>query len=335
MFYLRKPSGEYISNDGTYTVKGFGDRILETYEDNAPADTYDRYVSAGYVDMSDTYVSTTDVLDRYKKDADPAVQELLEDILMHSGDRMTQTVAKTVSEAVLTEAEEYLSCMEEDPDYGKYLAKEVKNLLPGAADLPKKDFVAACRHLIEMHRKMREKGNDSVLHLTSMKSVLEENGLSIKKVETPLFLADYEIKNCFEIHNPEREAAFSSYLDRKDPVKFPTRMLFHGTDNANVWSIMKEGLRISEYHANGHSFGHGLYFGTELSVSRRYSSRYIFVCEVYTGNIYTPDKRGTYVVNPDNIRDLLGMDIDTVSNGPGAVTIFHEDACVVRYLVEV
>jgi len=71
-------------------------------------------------------------------------------------------------------------------------------------------------------------------------------------------------------------------------------MLFHGTNAANLISILEQGLCIQPQNAarhNGSAFGRGIYFADKLSLALNYASNdkeddsyFVLVCEVALGN---------------------------------------------------
>lgn len=84
--------------------------------------------------------------------------------------------------------------------------------------------------------------------------------------------------------------------DRFNPYKVDTRLLFHGSRNENILSIMQGGLKIKPKSAvhTGSMFGGGIYFASEVTKSANYcwgfgnasaESHYLFVCEVATGRV--------------------------------------------------
>lgn len=71
-------------------------------------------------------------------------------------------------------------------------------------------------------------------------------------------------------------------------------MLFHGTNQANLLSILDQGMKIKPQNAaffNGSVFGEGIYMSDKFSVASRYSgistneTFYVLVCEVAMGNV--------------------------------------------------
>ena len=81
-------------------------------------------------------------------------------------------------------------------------------------------------------------------------------------------------------------------------------MLWHGTSDENIMSIIKEGLKIHPPQAQltGSRFGKGIYFSDSFSMSHCYSVssntvRYILLCEVALGrvaNMLNPSVDGLY-----------------------------------------
>lgn len=84
-------------------------------------------------------------------------------------------------------------------------------------------------------------------------------------------------------------------------------MLFHGTNSANLISILEQGLMIQPSNAarhNGSAFGRGIYFADKFSLAVNYShsdkaddSLYVLVCEVALGNVMNSIGTEQYSVN--------------------------------------
>ena len=101
----------------------------------------------------------------------------------------------------------------------------------------------------------------------------------------------YKIHKVYKVYNSERQKAFDKMLSKKKDKT--TELLFHGTRNANVCSIMKTGLLIRPSNAiiTGAANGNGVYHSRHTAKSLNYtgqdSDAIFFIQNVHLGNTYT------------------------------------------------
>ena len=67
-------------------------------------------------------------------------------------------------------------------------------------------------------------------------------------------------------------------------------LLFHGTDQQNIQSILDYDLSLNGPHSHGNAYGHGLYFTNRLEYACNYSTdvpdkKYILICKVHVGDV--------------------------------------------------
>jgi hypothetical protein len=81
-------------------------------------------------------------------------------------------------------------------------------------------------------------------------------------------------------------------------------MLFHGTKNKNVRSILKDEIRpeADELQANGGSYGFGVYFTQDMSIATLYGNS-VFAYEVILDELELTNDNDEFIVksDPNNI----------------------------------
>jgi hypothetical protein len=80
---------------------------------------------------------------------------------------------------------------------------------------------------------------------------------------------------------------YSLEIDSTFPLK--ENLLFHGTDETNISSILENDFALINKPVHGTAYGPGIYFTNKLNLACRYSHdskiKYILVCNVHIGNI--------------------------------------------------
>lgn len=114
------------------------------------------------------------------------------------------------------------------------------------------------------------------------KTILEINGIEISEVgdkDIALIKRKLEgnvhlLKNAWKVENIQQKKNYDKYLKEEGIRKRDTRLLWHGTRNENVFSILKSGLvlRPTNVKISGKMFGFGIYNATSSSKSLGYTS---------------------------------------------------------------
>lgn len=76
----------------------------------------------------------------------------------------------------------------------------------------------------------------------------------------------------FKVRNEKTDEAFDRYCNANPRAGGNRRILFHGTEKRNLYSIAESGLIIQKVWANGRAFGNGLYFAEQPEKSIGYTS---------------------------------------------------------------
>ena len=63
-------------------------------------------------------------------------------------------------------------------------------------------------------------------------------------------------------------------------------ILYHGTDQKNIQSILNDDFRLTNNPVHGHVYGKGIYFTNDIEKALSYSERgkstkYVIVCNVH------------------------------------------------------
>lgn len=114
------------------------------------------------------------------------------------------------------------------------------------------------------------------------KTILEINGIEISEVgdkDIALIKRKLEgnahlLKNAWKVENVQQKKNYEKYLKDEDIRRRDTKLLWHGTRNENVFSILKSGLvlRPTNVVTNGKMFGYGIYMAPQSSKSLNYTS---------------------------------------------------------------
>ena len=100
------------------------------------------------------------------------------------------------------------------------------------------------------------------------------------------------------VHNEFQCQIYNLYKkDVKDVMDNKELIVFHGTDESNLESILQNGFSLTNKTTHGNIFGNGIYFAKNLSLACRYpkvcDSRIIFVCKIYNKSIILGDAKFT------------------------------------------
>jgi hypothetical protein len=142
----------------------------------------------------------------------------------------------------------------------------------------------------------------------------EEEVLScvIKKI-------NYNIKSLNKEGNKDHKERYNLFINQRNGSD-KQLILFHGTDEKNIKSIMENGLSLTTNKANGSVYGEGIYFTPDINYAMLYPKggnyiKNILICQVYVNNIIEGKKAMTtfpkvhgkdvyYDTSVNNLRDL-------------------------------
>lgn len=115
------------------------------------------------------------------------------------------------------------------------------------------------------------------------KTLLEKYGLLCKQVRDTETLGNilkhmsaetsYLFRRAFIVRNLKREKAFREYCSDNRIQGKNIRFLYHGSANANIWGLIKDGPMLNpKAPINGKMFGQGLYYAPRAKKSVGYTS---------------------------------------------------------------
>ena len=156
------------------------------------------------------------------------------------------------------------------------------------------------------------------------------------------------IHKCFKVTHNHTQKKFDDWVDSQKDKS--TELLFHGTRNANVFSILKSGLLVRPSNAvtfAGSAYGDGVYHSSHTAKSLGYTGydtdKLFFIQNVHMGNYY--EYSGYYRDNKDisrnqmNYKGLnnLGYDSLFVKPGDGLLNseyiVYKSEQTTTNYLV--
>jgi len=122
--------------------------------------------------------------------------------------------------------------------------------------------------------------------------------------------------------------AYNQYGNNLDNKK----MLWHGTNPANILSIFKQGLIIPKTYSNGWMYGPGIYFSDRIEKSLQYATsnngkKYLFRSEVAMGE--------TIFDNNNNILKKGQSRWASKDSYNSQIIIFNPAQCKLLYLLEI
>jgi hypothetical protein len=177
------------------------------------------------------------------------------------------------------------------------LARDTLNIYKNQMEYTKKKEEETEKEMTEMliENERLKSFEDQVIQENKEKETYkerEEEVLScvIKKI-------DYNIKSLNKESNKDHKERYNLFIKQRNGSDKQI-ILFHGTDEKNIQSIMENGLSLTTNKANGAAYGEGIYFSGDINFAMRYSkcSHYvknILICQVYVNNIIEGKKAMT------------------------------------------
>lgn len=151
----------------------------------------------------------------------------------------------------------------------------------------------------------------------------------LTKLITPSMGGGYRtarIHKCFKVTHKQTQNKFDKWVGQQKDQS--TKLLFHGTRNANVFSILKSGLLVRPSNAvtfAGSAYGDGVYHSAHTAKSLGYTGwetdKIFFIQNVHMGNHY--EYSGYYRNNKDisrnqmNYKGLNKLGYDSLFVSPG------------------
>lgn len=203
-------------------------------------------------------------------------------------------------------------------------------------------------------------------------TILEALGIELEPTtDEDIKIIKKELGNCadryyasWKIRNIKNEEKFNKYVKEHKIKKSQIKLLFHGTRNENVWSILHQALRIFKRNnsggpiINGRMLGDALYASNMPSKSLGYTSfgywtrgnsnsGFMFLNEWALGksyDIYAFDSK-YYTWNYDDLKKTApdceslwahsGMNTGWGALRNDEITVYNEEQVNLKYLIEV
>lgn len=194
-------------------------------------------------------------------------------------------------------------------------------------------------------------------NITMTTNPFKELNISFKEIDCPKKLrkkiestngSRYKIYKCFEVENKSRYDLFNKHVN--ESTNKTTELLFHGTRNPNIFSILKSDLLIRPSNAisfAGSAYGDGVYHSAHCQKSLGYcghdNDKIFFIQDVHLGKYYTYN--GWYRSGKDisrskmNYKDMKKMGYDSlyVKAGDGLMNseyiVYNSIQTVTKYLI--
>lgn len=218
----------------------------------------------------------------------------------------------SVTKAMLDEAQgilnELLSIKQNGDRFNKYLL-ELYTVLPRRMSNVK-DYLIKGQESEEQLSRLIAKEQDVLDSLSSSVvtnvvesgQVFEESfGIEMEEVDCPQSIRDLvtktksygaDIYKVYKVTHKTGQDKFDKWLEQQDNKN--VELLFHGTRNPNVFSILKSGLLVRPTNAvaySGSVYGDGCYHSAHFQKSLGYtgydSDKIFFIQSVHMGNPYT------------------------------------------------
>jgi len=374
-FYHMKPSGSQLIIE--YGRIGSSVRH-ETYDISKFNSKYNEKIRKGYQDKTELYITNT-TTSTTKPISDLAIRTFIDKLLKFSNDSVTNNYtvnAKNVTQAQIDQAQMIINNISKESKYS-IDPVEINNLLIDLYHVLPRKMNNVNNYLIKSNdakvlQNMLVREQDLLDSLASSMSVANAQQSQTTQDQNILDILGIEVNHCtdeqieqIKNHMGQTKDRFSqAYVvnHKKQSELFESlqttkkELLWHGTRNENVISILQKSLQIRPAGAiiTGAMFGgNGIYFADKAIKSTGYTSTsgsywargtssigYLMVFEVAVGNqkhIYKHDS-SCYKLNK---KDLNAEGFDSVFAHGGVdlknneFIIYSTDQCKIKYIIEI
>lgn len=302
-------------DNGTFQVvygRVGGSEAAETYPIHKWDSKYREKLKKGYRDVSDLKIESKSGEYSFKG---KGVEHFFNTFSKYTKDSVkgNYTIAVgSVTKAMLDEAQEILnellSIKQNGDRFNKYLL-ELYTVLPRRMSNVK-DYLIKGQESEEQLSRLIAKEQDVLDSLSSSVvtnviesgQVFEESfGIEMEEIDCPQSITDLvnktkshgaDIYKVYKVTHKTGQDKFDTWLEQQDNKNI--ELLFHGTRNPNVFSILKSGLLIRPTNAvsfAGSAYGSGIYHSAHFQKSLGYtgydSDKIFFIQSVHMGNPYT------------------------------------------------
>jgi poly [ADP-ribose] polymerase len=211
--------------------------------------------------------------------------------------------------------------------------------------------------------KIEDNNNNDDDVVTKNQTILEALGIEfeelndkdIKAIKSKMGSMQDKFKQGWKITNKKTQNKYNDYLKSENILK--TDLFFHGTRSENVWSILNSGLVLRPNAViTGKMFGSGIYLSNDFDKSRGYTSvsgsrwshgsehtGFMLLMETAYGkayDVYSFDSK-YYNFNQNILQSACkGANCLHAHGGTGMlrkdeIVVYKEEACTVKYLIEI
>lgn len=377
-YHMHKPVGDSFECEyGRINGSGFFGARSVTYPVEKWDSVYASRIDHGYSDISDIYFSKKIDEKKEIKMEEKPVKLSFTTTLMAMFRSFTSSFVRhnynigieNISEAMIRHADSLIEEMEllvrhhcSVFDFNEKLC-ELWRVIPRAIyntkyecankeeDFPKilnreSSFLDTLRGTAKTNKNEECSGDD-------MEKLCQDIGLEIREVNPEerykiLSLMDnpQRYARAYKVVKCRQEEAFERYAEKKGNV----RLLFHGTKNENLFSIISNKLLLNPHAAiTGKMFGNGIYFAPRATKSTNYTSisgsywahgnssrAYLLMYDVALGNVYNTSEYDCAWENRSFHQkyDSLHAHAGKILRNDEIIT-YSEDASIIRYIVEI
>lgn len=298
------------NNDGNFTVyygRVGGSEATETYPIYKWDTKYKEKIKKGYRDVSDLKIESQQGEYSFKG---KGVEHFFRTFSKYTKDsvRGNYTIAVgSVTKAMLDEAQgilNHLIGLSDVEKFNKHLL-ELYTVLPRRMSNVKDYLVRDDKGLDKLIAKEQDildsLSSSVVTNVVESGQVFEDSfGIEMEEVDCPQSIKDLvtktksygaDIYKVYKITHNTGQDKFNTWLEQQDNKN--VELLFHGTRNPNVFSILKSGLLIRPTNAvsiAGDAYGSGIYHSAHFQKSLGYtgydSDKIFFMQSVHMGNPY-------------------------------------------------
>lgn len=372
--------------NGRFTVEygriggtgGFGGRVMScTYDECQWDQVYANRIAHGYKDISDQYFALKGEVRQPEEEKKPEKQtltvkimSLLKSFVSRFMESNYTVRAENITSAMVREADRILGRLQEQNDVGDFnrVLCDLWMTIPRAMFDTRRlvasssgdfdriisreaNYLDTVRSLVcDTVRIDTAKSKD----LKTVSGYCDAHGISVyetspKDDEMLKRLMGHDAHRfvrAYKVSNRPQEVRFAKYAADKGNV----RMLFHGTVNENLYSIIGNGLLLNpNARITGKMFGNGSYFAPKAGKSIGYTSingsywangrsdsAYLLVFDVAMGNTYhtsTHDcawERSGFHSQYDSVHAHAGSCLRN-----DEIIVYNEAASCIRYMIEI
>ncbi len=291
-FYEFKNEG-----DGFFSVR-YGrmgaSGVVRRYPISAWERKYNEKIKKGYIDRTPLKINAVSYDMEYQEIKDPIVRSFMDDILAYADQNIKKSYrvsVKEVTPAMIEKASSVLESIQNIDNLTMFNRKLIQlfTIIPRRMhnvddyllkDISKKQDLLYREYEIldQMSAKVRYEEKKS----STKKTILEAEKMSVELVTDPKRIDQIKkhlgemnkvFYRAFRVKNERLDDLFEKKMQQHNYTNKDIHYLYHGSRNANWYSIMTKGLLLRPNAIRtGSMFGNGLYFANKARKSTGYTS---------------------------------------------------------------